>query len=197
MVHGSMNPDAQLVNTLNLMNGMNVLEKYFISRTEEKSDTFSTQTHVQVFGVPLESSKVPHTCNTIVHHYINQKGYNVFGRLKVNNVVFTSTVYTRQVKYDNSYVLINHSVFEFGKIQCFLKNNTGSILCIMKGLDKDTNNTFYNNETGCNVQHIIPVIETDNVVVIRPNFIKDKVIVVKNFVIKRPNSFEENLSPSF
>lgn len=27
--------------------------------------------------------------------------------------------------------------------------------------------------------------EIDNVVVIRPNFIKDKVIVVKNFVIKK------------
>lgn len=90
------------------------------------------------------------------------------------------------------YVNINHVCYSYGKIECFLKKNS-QILCIIKGIEIKPERKVEHKKTKIQIKHILPALQTEVVLVIKPEEIIDKIIYFNGYVILRPNTVEETL----
>ncbi|KAK3910743.1 Putative formin-like protein 15b [Frankliniella fusca] len=82
---------------------------------------------------------------------------------------------------------------EYGQIKYFCQAHDNKQVALVKKYAIDHCNSFFHEDSGVVINHIIPVLATEVTEVINLDAILFKVIRVENYVCLRPNKIEYNL----
>jgi hypothetical protein len=125
----------------------------------------------------------------------NMKHVIVYYRAVIKKEIYTSKVYNRQKKRNNYTVCFTYSgTKSYGDILCFCESSDGQTkMVFVNTFQVEHMRTFIHPATNIVAKHIIPIKETDNVILLPVYSILFKVIRVSNFICIRPNTYEVNL----
>lgn len=124
----------------------------------------------------------------------------MYFRAKINREVFTSSIYLRQKRRNNYTVCFGREAGEkeYGEILSFVCSGNpveeeSKKFAFVKCFKIDHLKMFVHTESKFVIRHIIPIVESENVILVPLENIVCKVIRVGNYVCLRPNNVEVNL----
>lgn len=194
MIHGSNKIDVELSNTIKIFQAYRSI-KYLINPARHLKDT-----QCRAHGAPtyhtVSDSDLRVIC-TALHFTIDEfqeSGFLIFKRCKIREDIFTSELYTRQVKRTNFHVQWKANQKEyFGIIKYFLKLQ-GNLYAVLRELiiSQDSNQEIKNKELNFNFNHHIKHVRDSYCVHVVPiNGIISKVLRVENYICTFINNVEK------
>lgn len=137
------------------------------------------------------------------HHILHENGLLhqnicVFSRAKINREILThSLLYTAEKKRNNYTVqfFTNKPSFfcDYGEIKFFLSMRDNDSYVVIKMLNVNQRNIIYHHRSRTKVLHIIPVNNSEELLLIKVNNILCKVIRVTDYVCHHLNHYEKNI----
>lgn len=196
-IHGSKNPGKELVKNIKLVYGIQILRNK-IALQSNVSENLSTDNHVQLMNKCL--IKLSEAERHILHkNGLLHQNICVFSRAKINREIFTSLLYTAEKKRNNytvQFVTNEPSFFcGYGEIKFFLSVSMrdNDTYVIIKVLNVNHRNIICHHPSRTKVSHIIPVNNSEELLLIKMNNILCKVIRVTDYVCHHPNHYERNM----
>lgn len=188
-IHGSKHQGKELVNSVRLAFGVEILR---LRCCPESNSAFSFavefRNRVKHFTFNDEEKSLLSACKLMTP-------IKIYYRAVIKREIFTSRIYQRQKRRNNFTICyVNSSgVKEFGQIKCFCESSDNQKLALVEPFSVDHLRVFSHSETNFVIKHIIPVIQTNRIDLIKLSAILFKVIRVSSFVVLRPNRHEVNL----
>lgn len=196
-IHGTTNPGKELVKNIKLVYGIQILRNK-IALQSNVSENVSTDNHVQLMNKCLiELSEAER--HILYENGLFYQNICIFSRANINREIFTSLLYTAEKKRNNYTVqfITNKSPFVcgYGEIKYFLSEpmHDNDSYVVIKVLNVNQRNIIFHHPSRTKVSHIIPVNNSEELILIRINNILCKVIRVTDYVCHHPNHYEKNL----
>lgn len=183
IVHGTNKMGEEMMNNLKIAEGANVIK----NRVKLQDVSGSRN----VFDCQSLGKAVWYKDNTdlLLSSDLDPKSIHFYRRVKINNVTFTSLFYksTKTNNYTVEFVFKDDSVL-YGIIDIFFVYS-GNLYFIVKCLDVDEINILQHNKSKATLQHIIPVVDTNNIKLFHIEQIKhlSHLLRVGKYVCKKPN----------
>ena len=188
IIHGSKHQAKELIINLRIAQGVQLLRNQVAGHTETVCKNFN----IAFSNKPQAFSFTASDLALFAMSNVNPNDVTVFSRVTINRKVFSSVIYARQTKRNNSTVAVEVSAGsrQYGVIRCFLEHEDGRSMAILNLYKVNHLKTFFHKETMIRVSHIIPVEITEDFILISIQQILFKVIQVGHFVCLFPNQFE-------
>jgi len=188
-IHGTKNQAQELVNTLTLFQGIQVL-KARVAAKNICADTLIDKNVIE-FRNRVKLNKVNEKMRSVLSSCPEQFR-RLFYRAVIKGETYTSVIYSRQVQRNNYTVCYINSdkAIEYGEIFFFGESVTGEKKVFVNSFAVEHLRTFRHTETQTVIKHVIPVKLTDRVAVIPADNILFKVIRVCAYICLQPNNKE-------
>lgn len=193
LIHGTQQVNMQLVNTLKLINGYNVLRSKFSNQLVKCVSSGPLGKLVDIKLTEIEKLKL----DLFFGCPLNELQF--YSRCKINHVLFCSKSYkqTNRCNYAVKYYMKNDSKVHFGFIKYFVqsKNNHDlSLACVVERHDA-TNVLFKHRHCNVTIYHLIPISqEISGIDVVPLVQIEKKMLCITNTTLTYfPNDYEFNL----
>lgn len=188
-IHGTKNQGQELINNIKLACGVQILRARVADRGC-RSVTKTVELRNQVKGYQFSDRELELLALNDIMNPVR-----VFHRCVIGREKFTSSMYTRQKKRNNYTVCFLNAkgVKEFGEVSYYCEDTASVKVAVAKVFAVDHSKVFCHDSTSTVVEHIIPIKETNKLVVVPVDRLLFKTIRVEQFVCLRPNSHEVNL----
>ena len=187
-IHGSKEQGKELVNTIQLIQGILILKARSQSVTTRTRD-LSTRLLNKVKRIRFDANQQAlfSNCNIV-------QPVSAYYRASINREIFTSKNYRRQEKRNNYTVCYSNISGDklYGEILYFCESSSDKIALVKQFVIEHTR-MFIHDDSHFAINHIIPVRESDTTVIVPLENILFKVIRAGSFVCIRPNKLEVNL----
>jgi hypothetical protein len=186
-IHGSKNQGIELVNTIQLCQGTQILKARCDRRQHLGQSSYVVRFHNKMKYLKLTTSQSNMLSEMDV---IPLSG---FYRAEKAGQFYTCNKYKRQQKRNNYTICYEHSeCYEYGEIEFFIECSDGKKFAFINCFEVDHHRMLLH-DSGFVVEHLIPIKQSKNIKLICLDQILFKVIRVGDFVCLRPNKHEVNL----
>ena len=188
LIHGKRYQGKELSNTIRLIQSVQALK----ARTVEEGQQRIT---VVEFCNVVKNFKFSSEQQALISNLNVNGPFTAYYRVKIGSQKYTTLTYKRQVKRNNFTVCYTDSGSnKYGEIVCLFEDDASTVkMAFIRCFLIDHLRTFFHSETRFVVKHLIPVTESEELVLVPISNIQHKVIRAGNFVCLRPNKYEVNL----
>jgi len=192
-VHGTKHLGKELLNNIRIIQSTKVLEVSLLNKFMKRAG--NNQNVDTCNNKKLSVDVLSHQENAIVaaEGFLN---YEIYDRIKVKGVVFTSRNYDSNVKRSNSFIQFQKpdKSIQYGEILHFIKDlSCEQFLAIVTLFKIQQTSLFFLEESLCTVPHLLPVEYAETMILVPVSDILTKVIKAGNYLCLRPNKYEVNL----
>ena len=189
LLHGTKHLGQELVNNITIASGVQIL------RNRVRGFKIFERIHVEcesVHGKAVDPTLVDSDLAALAEFDIRLLKF--FKRAKLNNIVYTCRDYDEHKRKANSYVKFIHaSRVQYGQIKYFAKTPQSKIYCLVASLSVVQTDLIFYSQSQYILRHLVPVEETDKVVLVPFSVVGIKMIKAGKYLCVRPNEFEVNL----
>lgn len=180
IIHSKTNQSAEIVKNLKVIYAMKALEE-----TIQKSDVES----------PTLKNPIKNPLNQELQDFLRNKGFNsnqLFTKVCFNNKTYTGSLLDSKLTTCNSFIEYTNETRErmYGRIILFIETDSDKINCLITVFQVDDSQYFRHAELDIKIENLIPVIETNETIIIEIDQIVTTLTQVGNFLCKRPNTVE-------
>ncbi|KAE8747078.1 hypothetical protein FOCC_FOCC006216 [Frankliniella occidentalis] len=187
VTHGTYNIGMEIVNNIKICQGVAVLKKV--------SEGLHGYQSISLFckGEPL-GGEIDIDISQEEKGLINNTDFKIYSRAKVGYEVFTSLIHKKLKSANYNIMLKEYGVEKYARINFFFVCN-GDLGACLKLYKVDHLNVIYNTETLKTIEHLVPVLNTEETIIVSGETLASfiKVGKVKNYLCKRPNLFHQVL----
>lgn len=185
-VHGTKNLGQEMVNNLLIVQGLQVLKN---RANEANVATVKQRKATHVIGKCSTVNLRPMEQNLLISEGLEIDSITVYARSKINDIDYTSQIY-KSIKTNNYTVQVDYfdDATTYGTIRFFYMDHL-QLCFVLNVFAIEHCRIFSHDSLRESVDHILPVQETDNYVVIKMDSVKSisQLIRVGDFICKRPN----------
>lgn len=189
-IFGSKHYARELLNNLQIIQSVTILENIvqgrqfsFVSNDSKESIiNFSNRLKYESLS-DIEKNVIP-----------LEKDISLYQRAEVSSKVYTSKYYDSEKKRINSIVKFSHNnCIKYGQILFFVESKSKPAVCVLREFRIQHLNILFHVESRYRVKNIVPVVDTELLVVCPIDSLIQKLLKVGQYVCMIPNSFEINL----
>lgn len=195
-IHGTKHLGKEFVNHVKITQSVAILENIVNAHPAGFSQT-NIPTITEFLGKPISVLSL----DNIQQAALIQANLGVFElhiRAKIKSVIYTSKIYDQNYKRANSFIQFhdqsNDDVsFQYGEILVFVRGANGGLWCLVKVFKIVHVDLFVHEKSRYIIRHLLPVSESETLLVLPVHQIVTKVLKVGSYLGLRPNSYEVNL----
>ncbi|KAK3929712.1 Lysine-rich arabinogalactan protein 18 [Frankliniella fusca] len=193
-VHGTKNLGQELINNIKNSQSVPVLEN-IVNSSDGGYNFKSSHLNCQLLGKPLQRDILTHDELTAIDSFRDIGIYVLYQRAKVLYDNYTSRIYDNNRKRANSFVLFTgeNGKQKYGQVIIFVKSGQSLLLCLVRVYKILQKNLLFHKDTRYVIRHLLPVQETDDLIMIPVENLMRKVLKVGMYVGFRPNTYELNM----
>lgn len=182
--HGTKHVAQEIVNNIKICQGIHMLRT--IISTQDVNNLKTTRSAGELLGKEIKIT----LCKAELD-MLSDTNPQVFARAKLNYDVFSSELY-KSLQSEDYHIMWSESNNErYGSIKYFAGTKNGNFV-IIRRLPVDHTKVLFHCETLKCVEHLIPVMYSEDLVAVRINDIVDNIVKVgkiESFIYKRPNLY--------
>ena len=180
-IHSNTNQGAEIVNNLKVIYSIRALED-IVSKSLSKTSVEMKS----IIDLPLD---------TEVNDFLKDKdltNIQYFGKVCFTNKTFTGSLLDEILQTCNSYVEFRNenNECEYGRIKLFMETDAGERFCLITVCQIDDSKYFCHEKLDLKIDHVIPIVETKQMLVIKVDQVVTTLIKVRNYLCKKPNTVE-------
>lgn len=187
MLHGTKNEGRELLNKLSMLQASQIFKNKIVTEAWGANN-------IQVLGKSLHYVLSPVESALLQNLNADLNDMHFYGRILMpGRKLFSSREYDRQFKRRNSFIRFEvGGERKYGQIIVFCKSEN-LFLCLVSVFLVRHHKFFVHKDSRTRVKHIVPVLDSTEIVACKVASITEKLIQIGEFLCARPNVIENNL----